>query len=158
MAFFDELKQKVMVGSKQVADKAKEMADITKLKGQIASEKSKMKEAYAILGQLYYEAHKEDPESEDFAAQVAVITKSTEAIALFEEEIERIKAEPEVAEPVAEETAAEEIEVSKEIAEESAAPVEEKEETPVQKKFCSNCGASVNTDASFCSSCGTPIQ
>lgn len=162
MAFLDDLKQKVLVGSKQVADKAKEMADITKLRGQIASEKGKIKEAYSILGQLYYEAHKDDPETEDFAAQVAVITTSTKAIATFEEEIERIKAEPEGVVLVPEE-------VSKEIPEEEASedalaeaeviePVEVKEETQTGKKFCAHCGASVTKDASFCSSCGTPIQ
>lgn len=162
MAFFEDLKQKVLVGSKQVADKAKEMADITKLKGQIVSEKSKIKEAYAVLGQLYYEAHKDDPESEDFAAQVAVITKSTEAIALFEEEIERIKTEDATEEPAAEEVSTEEVsEASDEVSAEeteAAVPVEEKKETIAEKKICSNCGESVNTDASFCSSCGTPIQ
>lgn len=158
MAFFDDLKQKVLVGSKQVADKAKEMADITKLKSQIASEKSKMKEAYSILGQMYYEAHKDDPENDDFAAQVAVITTSAKAITVFEEEIERIKAEPDVVVLVPEE-------VTKEVTPEEASeeaeviePVEVKEETKTEKKFCAHCGASVTQDASFCSSCGTPIQ
>ncbi len=156
MAFFDDLKQKVLIGSKQVADKAKEMADITKLRGQIASEKGKMKEAYSILGQLYYAAHKEDPETEDFAAQVAVIDASTKAIAVFEEEIERIKAEPEAAVVEPEVCSGEECE--EEAPAETKAVELVKEETQSEKKFCAHCGASVTKESSFCSSCGTPIQ
>lgn len=158
MAFFDDLKQKVLVGSKQVADKAKEMAEITKFRSQIVAEKNKMKEAYSVLGQLYYEAHKDDPENDDFAAQVAVITKATEAIAIFEEEIERIKTEPDVVVLIPEEESQEETaeEVNKEAVE--TEDVEVKEEIKAEKKFCSQCGASVAQDASFCSSCGTPIQ
>lgn len=161
MAFFDDLKQKVMSGSKQVADKAKEMADITKLRGQIASEKSKIKEAYAVLGELYYNSHSQDPESEDFAAQVAVISTSKEAIAAFEEEIERIKAESATAaEPasVSEEGVEKNVVETETVENEAAAEEEKAEEKAPEKKFCSNCGASVSTDASFCSTCGTPIQ
>ncbi len=156
MAFLDDLKQKVLVGSKQVADKAKEMAEITKFKSQIAAEKNKMKEAYSILGQLYYEAHKDDPENDDFAAQVAVITTSSKAIAVFEEEIERIKAEPDVVVLVPEEVSQDE--TVEEVIKEAEEAVEVKEEIKAEKKFCAQCGAPVAQDASFCSSCGTPIQ
>ena len=187
MAFFDELKQKVMSGSKQVADKAKEVADTTKLKGQIAAEKGKIKEAYSKLGELYYAAHKEEtPEAEEMAEQFAAITTSLEAIDLYENEIEKIKeaaaeaaaareaqkqeaaakleeAKTEAAEAMqdlaedAAESVKEWVEETAEKAEEVVDAVEETTERIRKEKYCAHCGAKVSEDASFCSSCGNPL-
>ena len=53
MGFFDNLGSTISEKSKIVADKAKEVADVTKLKMQISTEESKIKEAYLEIGKLF---------------------------------------------------------------------------------------------------------
>lgn len=161
MAFLDDLKKKVMEGSKQVSDKAKEMADTAKLKSQIASEKNKIKTAYAVLGELYYNAHKDDAENEEFAAQTEIVTAALAAIEGLEAEIEAIKA---AAAAPAEETVEDLIEEAKEVEaeiEEAIGKSLDEAEAVVEAptaKVCPICGAEVSADAAFCSKCGCPMK
>ena len=55
MAFLGKIRETVTDTSKMVAQKAKDMAEVTKLSGQISSEESKIKEAYLAIGKRYFE-------------------------------------------------------------------------------------------------------
>jgi len=90
MAFLDELSDKLLNTGKTAVNKAKEVADITKLKTEIISEESKIKSAYAEIGKLCYEkAEGEiDPDFQPLFEKIAV---SKAAIAENKAEIQRLK-------------------------------------------------------------------
>jgi len=73
MPFFDDLGDMIINKSKVVANKAKDVADFTKMKTEIVTEENKIKSVYAEIGKLYYErAHGEiDPEFQPLFEKVA---------------------------------------------------------------------------------------
>lgn len=120
MAFFDDLSSKIVSGSKTAVNKAKEVADITKLKTEIISEESKIKSIYTEIGKLYCDkAEGEiDPEFQPFLEKVAV---SKAAIADYKAQIQKIKGTNQCPECGA--------------------------EVPESAQFCSACGAQVPSRA-----------
>ncbi|MGN0297782.1 MAG: zinc-ribbon domain-containing protein [Lachnospiraceae bacterium] len=88
MGFFDDLQGKLTKGSQAVANKTKEVADITKLKVQISSEERKIQDLYIKIGKAFYEAN---PSSEMYAEEIAAITESMKTIARCKEEVAKKK-------------------------------------------------------------------
>lgn len=88
MGFFDELQGKLVKGSKAVAVKGKEVADITKLKVQISAEERKLDETYAKIGKAFYEAN---PGSQTYAEEFEQISTSLKTIAECKAEISKRK-------------------------------------------------------------------
>lgn len=62
MAFFDTLKQNLMTASQVTMDKAKNIAEILKLKDQIRQDKREIRSATFKIGEIYRELHSEDYE------------------------------------------------------------------------------------------------
>lgn len=62
MAFFDTLKQNLMTASQVTMDKAKNTAEILKLKDQIRQDKREIRSATYKIGKIYRELHSEDYE------------------------------------------------------------------------------------------------
>ena len=62
MAFFDTLKQNLMTASQIAMDKAKNTAEILKLKDQIRQDKREIRSATFKIGEIYRELHSEDYE------------------------------------------------------------------------------------------------
>ena len=62
MAFFDTLKQNLMTASPVTMDKAKNTAEILKLKDQIRQDKREIRSATYKIGEIYRELHSEDYE------------------------------------------------------------------------------------------------
>ena len=60
MAFFDTLKQNLMTASQVTMDKAKNTAEILKLKDQIRQDKREIRSATYKIGEIYRELHSED--------------------------------------------------------------------------------------------------
>ena len=58
-----DLAGKAGEGAKNLADKAKDMGRIAKLNMEIASEKENMRKAFTEIGRMYYDAHKDDPDT-----------------------------------------------------------------------------------------------
>lgn len=58
MSFIDKLGDSIVSMSKDVGQKAKEASGIAKLKLDIRIKQEYVKEQYAQLGKVYYEAHK----------------------------------------------------------------------------------------------------
>lgn len=74
------------------AEKTKQVSRVAKLNMDISAQRDTIKKAYAELGRLYYEAHREDPDGA--LAQVCQeIDMAQAAIKNLEEEIAAIKAE-----------------------------------------------------------------
>ena len=62
MAFFDTLKQNLMTASQVTMDKAKNTAEILKLKDQIRQDKREIRSATYKIGESYRELHSENYE------------------------------------------------------------------------------------------------
>ena len=62
MAFFDTLKQNLMTASQVTMDKAKNTAEILKLKDQISQDKREIRSATYKIGEIYRELHSENYE------------------------------------------------------------------------------------------------
>ena len=62
MAFFDTLKQNLMTASQVTMDKAKNTAEILKLKDQIRQDKREIRSATYKIGEIYRELHSENHE------------------------------------------------------------------------------------------------
>ena len=62
MAFFETLKQNLMTASQVTMDKAKNTAEILKLKDQIRQDKREIRSATYKIGEIYRELHSENYE------------------------------------------------------------------------------------------------
>ncbi len=89
--FWDKVSDTLNGAATTVTDKAKEVSEVTALKGQVRSQKKKLENAYLEIGGKYYEAHKDD-ENDIYAEQLRVITDAKKEIEKLEEDIATIKA------------------------------------------------------------------
>lgn len=62
MDLFEKIGDTIIATGKEAADKAKELAEIASLKGQIATCEEVMKRNYIEIGKLYYEQYGEIPD------------------------------------------------------------------------------------------------
>jgi len=85
MAFFEELGKTISDTGKEVATKAKALTETIQLKTQISVEKTKLEEAYAVIGKQFYEANKEPDEA--YAKAYEAVRASRERIAALEIEL-----------------------------------------------------------------------
>jgi len=85
MAFFEELGKTLSDTGKEVATKAKALTETIQLKTQISVEKTKLEEAYAVIGKQFYEANKEPDEA--YAKAYEAVRASRERIAALEIEL-----------------------------------------------------------------------
>lgn len=86
MAFFDDLGKKLSQTGAEAADKAKEVAQVAKLKSQISDEERNIKQQYIQLGKAFYEANPDCVES-PYAEAISSIKASQEKIASLEQDI-----------------------------------------------------------------------
>ncbi|MEY8354848.1 zinc ribbon domain-containing protein [Lachnospiraceae bacterium 54-53] len=85
MAFFEELGKTLSDTGKEVATKAKALTETIQLKTQISAEKTKLEEAYAVIGKQFYEANSEPEEA--YAKAYDAVRASRERIAALEIEL-----------------------------------------------------------------------
>lgn len=85
MAFLEELGKTLTGTGKEVATKAKTLTETIQLKTQLGAEKTKLDEAYAVIGRLYYEAHREPEEA--YAKAYEAVKACRERIAALEIEL-----------------------------------------------------------------------
>ncbi len=90
MDFFNKVGSTISSKSKDVTKKAKEIAEIAKLTGQIAEKEESIKGAYIELGKYVYESQKEDA-PEEVAEKFAVIDAAVEEIEGLKREVRKFK-------------------------------------------------------------------
>ena len=90
MDFFNKVGSTISSKSKDVTKKAKELAEIAELTGQIAEKEESVKGAYIELGKYVYDTQKEDA-PEEVAEKFAVIDATVEEIDHLKKEIRRLK-------------------------------------------------------------------
>ena len=117
MAFFDNLTKKVSEATQTVAQKGKDLAEITKLNIAISDEERKIDELYKEIGKIFVE-HIGDSADGEFADKIRGIKSAQARIAECKQQIKDIKG----------------IEVCTKCG----------AELPADALFCNACGAKVN--------------
>lgn len=92
MAFFDTLKQNLMTASQVTMDKAKNTAEILKLKDQIRQDKREIRSATYKIGKIYRELHFENYE-EAYEDCFQRIERLEQAIEWKEDALKNLKQE-----------------------------------------------------------------
>lgn len=92
MAFFNDLGKKITTVAGDAAVKAKDVAEIAKLKTEIASEQKKVQQGFAELGRLHFEEVKDIAVGQERDI-CAGIKASQAAIAEIEAKIESVRHE-----------------------------------------------------------------
>ena len=90
MDFFEKVVETVTVKSREAADKAKEMAEIVRLKNQIATCEEVVKKNYLEIGRLFMEQYK-DAEDAPFEKQRKAVLNAQEGIKDLQRKIREVK-------------------------------------------------------------------
>ena len=91
MELFEKITGTIANQGQKAVDKAKELADIAKLKGQIVSCEEVIKENYLEIGKLVYE--KREVKTEELEKQFTAISNAKAGIEDLQKKINEIKAE-----------------------------------------------------------------
>lgn len=90
MGFFEDLGKKIGSATDTAADKAKKLAEVSRLKSMILSEEKQIDKLYSEIGKLIYERDKDDAES-PVEALCTKITECDANIAKYKKEIDDVK-------------------------------------------------------------------
>lgn len=90
MDFLNKLGDTITTKGKEVADKAKETAEIVNLKSQIATCEEVIKKNYLEIGRQYFEQYGDIPE-EGFEKQCKAIRNAQEGVTALQEKINALK-------------------------------------------------------------------
>ncbi len=155
MAFMDNLRDKINTTSKDVSDKAQNVAAQTKLKAQITAEENKLKGLYMDLGKACYE----NPEDESIEVYKDSITAVKGVIAGYQSDLAALKGQkicPNCGAIIPKNALfCGQCGTKCEVVEE-AEPDEAEEVKHV--KVCPVCQAEVTDDMAFCEVCGAKLD
>lgn len=65
MAFFEQIGKRLTDAGQNVAQQTKDFADVTKLNNAISEKEKKISQIFLLIGQSYYERHKNDSNAEE---------------------------------------------------------------------------------------------
>lgn len=149
MAFFDNFTKKVSEATQTVAQKGRDIADITKLNIAISDEERKIDELYKKIGELFVERVGGSVEGE-FADLVGEIKASEQKIAESKQQIKDIKGITTCPKC--------KTELSADAVFCTACGEKLSKEEPSNAPVCKKCGAEVSAEATFCTSCGEKLK
>lgn len=89
MNFFDKLEKTVTETGQGISRKAKELAELTRLKNLLHTCEEIMNQNYREIGKAYFEAHKEDAENE-YAVQMKAILDAQKGAEALREQIAKV--------------------------------------------------------------------
>lgn len=90
MDFFTDLGNKITNTGKSVADKAKDLTELTRLNAKVVSEENRLSKAYCEIGKLYY-AQSQGELGEEYEEQAAAAKAALSEIASLKERIKALK-------------------------------------------------------------------
>lgn len=90
MAFFEQLGKRLTDAGQNVAQQTQNLADVARLNSAISENEKKISQLFLVIGQSYYEKHKNDSSAEEFEKIAEVNTLYFE-IAANREKIKQIK-------------------------------------------------------------------
>lgn len=89
MNFFDKLEKTVTETGQEISRKAKELAEITRLKNMLHTCEEVLDQNYREIGKAYYEAHK-DEEDGEYSEAFRAIRDAQRGMEALKEQIEAI--------------------------------------------------------------------
>ena len=92
MDFFDKMGEAISSAGLHISNKAKDLADTTKLYNQVRHYEDLIQKTYLALGKAYYEEHKNQPD-DIHATKIQSILDGEVKIRELRDEIQRIKGE-----------------------------------------------------------------
>ena len=90
MDFLDKIGETITTKGKEVSDKAKDMAELVNLKGQVHICEDLIRKRYVEIGKIYYEKHGSTPE-EDYIDACRDIENAQNTIVDLEARIKELK-------------------------------------------------------------------
>lgn len=164
MAFFDKLGETISSKSKDVAQKAKDLAEIASLNGKISTQEEIIRKAYLEIGQKYYEKYKLDT-SNEFDLECEAITDAFDEISKIKSEIQVIK-NTKICPNCGEEVPSDAVFCSKcgtHLEVESVAPETDNTESDTSNEesevlVCPGCNEVIEDDVKFCTKCGYQLK
>ncbi len=90
MDFLDKIGETITTKGKEVSDKAKDMAELVNLKGQVHTCEDLIRKRYVEIGKIYYEKHGSTPE-EDYIDACRDIENAQNTIVDLEARIKELK-------------------------------------------------------------------
>lgn len=90
MDFFGKLGDTISAKGREVADKAKDTAEVMRLKSQISTCEEVIKKNYQEIGKLYFEQYGEEPQ-ELFETQCSAVRNAQRGIKELQEKIDELK-------------------------------------------------------------------
>ncbi|MBD5484589.1 MAG: hypothetical protein HDR18_03540 [Lachnospiraceae bacterium] len=90
MDFFDRIGETITTKGREVTDKAKDMAEVANLKGQIHTCEDIIRKRYTEIGRIYYDKHGSTPE-EEYEDACRDIENAQNSIVDLEAKIREIK-------------------------------------------------------------------
>ena len=158
MAFFDKIGETISSKSKDVAKKAKDMAEIAGLNGKISTQEEIIRKAYLEIGKAFYEKYSNDL-SNEFGVECEKITMANDEIAKIKSEIQKIKnckvCSSCGAEIIGEAAFCPKCGYKFEIeAIELEVPESDEAEQEVNDNICPSCNEALDKDIKFCTKCG----
>lgn len=148
MAFLKNLSGKIGSAAGSAADKARKLAEITKLNSAISAEEKAINKSYLEIGRQTFEQEQANPDS-PVAELCQEILAAQQRIEELQQRIVELKSEGTG-------------DVTEETAEAQAAgfaeqPAQVKESAP-SHRFCTECGAENTSESKFCVSCGSNMS
>ena len=152
MAFFENVGKKISATGQSAMNKAKEVAEISKINSMISDEETRINTNFYQIGKTYLNLHADDYEPQ-FAPMIQEIEASQKKVSDYKSQIQDIKGII-----LCEKCGAE---VSKDSAfcNSCGAPLPKRVKiTNENVTICNACGKAVKKGMKFCVSCGAPIS
>ena len=151
MAFFDDIGKKLSQATQATAQKAKELADVTRINGAISDEEKKINNNYYQIGKLYVAMHSQDHEA-DFAGFISSIKESERKITDYRSQVQKIKGITKC------EKCGAEVAMNMAFCSSCGSPMPKNAANQGGSTIkCTGCGQSISKDVRFCTSCGKPM-
>lgn len=154
MDFFEKIGKRISDAGQNVAQQTKDLAETTKLNSAISKTEKQITQLFTVLGQAYYENHKNDPntEQQDTISQINALYAEIEA---NREKIKQIKGITKCANCGTELPAGA---AFCNVCGNPVTPAAQPEPTAPQGRVCPTCQAAVEEGFLFCKYCGTKLD
>lgn len=150
MPFFDDLGAALSSTGRDVAQKAKNLAETTRLNGQVAQQETEIQNLYISVGKQYFEQNRA-AENGPFAEELRQIQEHLDTIAELRRQILRIRGVAQCPH------CGVELPSGSVFCPNCGKQVEAEQKTDTQP-VCRACGAPLPADALYCRNCGAKQQ